>query len=187
MIDESLAEDEVLTSFLIAVNAETGAGAEKTSMYTVGERLEMARAEAQRAAETLIGMGLLEVRTLSGDIGLTEEGVAACVALGGGTGGDAPPAGLSGGPIMTDSDRAAAEAMAGQLKFLAGDKSWAFDALTDLMADLKTIDAQLMSSRPKTAIVKECFRSMQELLRDGGHRDVAEAVGRLVGEVTTGE
>ncbi|MFH1983157.1 MAG: hypothetical protein ABIL58_15040 [Pseudomonadota bacterium] len=184
MVEDILAADEPLKSFLAAVYAQTDAvGAAQASMYAVGESLGMARPDAQRAAEDLIGMGLVEVRTLSGGIGLSGEGLAACLQMAGpGTGAAHAGAGLGSGPIVSDTDRTAIERILGQLKYLAGDKSWVFDALTDLMADLKTIDAQLMSSRPKTAIIRECLRSVQGLLDSAGHKDVAGDVGRLLGD-----
>ena len=184
MVEDILAADSSLKSFLSAVHAQTEAvGASQASMYTVGESLGMARPEAQRAAEDLIGLGLVEVRTLSGGIGLSVEGLAACLQMtGAGTGADDERAGLGSGPIVSDADRSVLEVLLGQLKFMAGDKSWAFDALTDLMADLKTIDAQLLSSRPKTAIVNECLRSVQGLLDAAGHKEVAGDVGRLLGD-----
>jgi len=184
MVDDILAADDVLRSFLTTVQAQTAAaGSTQISMYAAGESLGMPRDEAQRAAETLIGMGLVEVRTLAGEIGLSDEGAAACQRLGSQeTAGGTADGLLGAGPVMDDADRQLTEALTGQLKYLAGDKSWAFDALTDLMADLKTIDAQLMSSRPKTAIVRECFRSVQGLLNGAGHKEVAAAVGRLLGD-----
>lgn len=182
MVDDIIGADETLRAFIMALHAQTAAGGpQQASMYTVGESLGMDRQEAQRAGEALIGMGLVEVRTLSGDIGLSDEGAALCESQ---TDSDLGPGntakGLGDAPIMTDADRSVTEIMVGQLKYLAGDKSWAFDVLTDLMADLKTIDAQLLSSRPKTAIIKECFRSVQSLLTDAGHADVAEEIRRIL-------
>jgi len=35
-----------------------------------------------------------------------------------------------------------------------------YDTLEELLADLKRIDVQLTSSRPKTKILRECFQSI---------------------------
>ncbi len=182
MADDIIGADETLRAFISALRAQMDAGGpQQASMFAVGESLGMDRPAAQRAAEALIGMGLVEVRTLAGDIGLSDEGTALCDTLTGPGAGDAPN-GLGGGPFMTDADRRVTETIAGQVKHLAGDKSWAFDVLTDLMADLKTIDAQLLSSRPKTAIIKECFRSIHALLADAGLSEVADSVAGVLGE-----
>jgi len=37
--------------------------------------------------------------------------------------------------------------------------------LEELLADLKTIDVQLTSSRPKTKIIRECFQSIIDVLQ----------------------
>lgn len=184
MVDDILASEAPLRAFLTAVHAHTeAAGASQTSMYAVGEALGMARQEAQRAAEHLIGLGLVEVRTLSGGIGLSDEGVAACLQIvGPEAGGHDAAACLGTGAILSEADRSLTDDMLTRLKYLAGDKSWAFEALTDLLADLRTIDAQLMSSRPKTAIITECFRSVQAILAGAGYKDVAQEVGCLLGE-----
>jgi hypothetical protein len=184
MVDDIIGADEALKAFINALRAQTDAGGpQQASMYAVGESLGMDRQEAQRAAEALIGMGLVEVRTLAGDIGLSDDGAALCDALAGpGAGADTDADSLGNGPIMTDADRRVTETIVGQVKYLAGDKSWVFDTLNDLMADLKTIDAQLLSSRPKTAIIKECFRSIRQLLADAGYPEVAGAVDGLLGE-----
>ena len=50
------------------------------------------------------------------------------------------------------------------------------------MADLKTIDAQLGSSQPKTAILRECLRSIKEVLEAQTDRESLLKVKELLGE-----
>jgi hypothetical protein len=50
------------------------------------------------------------------------------------------------------------------------------------MADLKTIDAQLSSPNPKTAIIRECFRSIVGLLQSMDNDDTLKSVKTLLGE-----
>jgi len=40
-----------------------------------------------------------------------------------------------------------------------------YDTLEELLADLKRIDVQLTSSRPKTKILRECFQSIIDVLQ----------------------
>ncbi len=50
------------------------------------------------------------------------------------------------------------------------------------MADLKTIDVQLGSSRPKTAIIRECLRSIKETLEGLANGGSLVKVRGLLGE-----
>ena len=50
------------------------------------------------------------------------------------------------------------------------------------MADLKTIDAQLGSSRPKTGIIRECLRSIKAVLEGIGNGDSLVKIRALLGE-----
>jgi hypothetical protein len=57
-----------------------------------------------------------------------------------------------------------------------------FDSLAELVADLKTIADQLGSPRPKTAVVRECLRSLEGVLkRYAGNRSLVD-VRALIGD-----
>jgi hypothetical protein len=49
------------------------------------------------------------------------------------------------------------------------------------MADLKTIDAQLGSSRPKTAIIRECLRSVLAVGKNTGDNKISDRIRTLIG------
>jgi hypothetical protein len=51
-----------------------------------------------------------------------------------------------------------------------------------MMADLRTIDAQLSSSRPKTAIIRECLRSLKETLEGLADHESLMKVRGLLGD-----
>jgi hypothetical protein len=57
-----------------------------------------------------------------------------------------------------------------------------FDQLNELVADIKTIETQLTSTRPKTAIVRECFRSLKDLLARTSATDTTAQVVALLQE-----
>ena len=172
--------------FLTELYTQTDGNASiQVSMFDIGEHMGLDRDRASRTAESLIGSGFVTVKTLSGGIGITDDGVAEALRLGCGTGAPAGdgPAGIGDGPLLGETVCRRIEQIVAVLKTQAGERSWCFESLTELMADLKTIDAQMISPRPKTAIVRECFRSIQSILKStGGADDIAVRVDRLLGE-----
>ena len=76
----------------------------------------------------------------------------------------------------------AVQRTADALKAQTGNLGLDFDGLSELMADFKTIDAQLGSSRPKTAILRECLRSIKEILEAQTDHESLLKVKELLGE-----
>jgi len=67
--------DDIAMSFLTAVQeAAQGSPDGQVSMWRVGERLGLERSLVQDLAMDLAGLGLLEVKSLSGKVTLTEAG-----------------------------------------------------------------------------------------------------------------
>jgi hypothetical protein len=176
--------DESGQQYLIQLFEQTGGDTTaQVSMYDVGEAMGMDHDTSARVAESLIGLQLAEIRTLSGGIGISAEGAAEVNTLmgGGAPSGDSPGR-LNDDPIMDEQNCRAVEHAAGALKNRTGSLGLDFDGLTELMADLKTIDAQLGSSRPKSAIVRECLRSIKGVLEGVGNSDSLTKVKALLGE-----
>jgi len=172
--------------FLVALFESTGGdpGAQ-VSMYEVGAGIGLEHTEAGRMAEELMGFGLVEVRTLSGGIGISGEGIESVKRLGGASGtgdGDGDGYRLGGEMIIPETGIQEVEQLTIRLKSCAGGLGLAFAPLAELVADLRTIDAQLASARPKTSIVRECFRSIADVLQDTGSLDELANVRRIVGE-----
>ena len=176
--------DESGQQYLIHLFEQTnGDAAAQVSMYDVGEGLGMDRDTSARVAETLIGLQLVEIRTLSGGIGISSEGAAEVKGLmGGATPMGESAAKLSDQPIMDAQSCQAVQRAADALKAQTGNLGFDFDRLSELMADLKTIDAQLGSSRPKTAIMRECLRSIKEILEAQTDHESLLEVKELLGE-----
>jgi hypothetical protein len=176
--------DETGQQFLIQLFEQTsGDPSAQVSMYDVGQGLGLDRDTSSRVAETLIGLQLVEIRTLSGGIGISTDGVNEVKRLTGG----APLAGgspgkLSDQPVMDPISCQGVEQAAAELKSQAGNLGLNFDSLSELMADLKTIDAQLGSPRPKTAIIRECLRSIKETLEGLADGESLVKVKGLLGE-----
>ena len=158
--------DENGKQFLIQLFEQTNGDASvQVSMYDIGEQLGMDRDAASKIAQDLIGEQLVEIRTLSGGIGISEDGSTLVQKL---IGPIAPsvdnPSKLGDDLVLNSAGRQAITQISADLKNQAGALGLKFDSLTELTADLQTIDAQMASSRPKTAIFKECLRSIKTAL-----------------------
>jgi hypothetical protein len=176
--------DEIDQQFLIQLFEETGGDpSAQVSMYDIGEGFGLDRDTSSRVAETLIGLQLVEIRTLSGGIGISTEGASEVSRLTGGVSpADSAPGKLTDQPVMDPISCRGVEQAAGELKSQAGNLGLDFDGLSELMADLKTIDEQLRSSRPKTAIIRECLCSLKEVLEGVGNSDSLAKVRALLGK-----
>jgi hypothetical protein len=67
-----------------------------------------------------------------------------------------------------------------ELKNQTGSFGLDFDTLGELMADIKTMEAQLDSSRPKTAIIRACLGSVLDLLEKANDSRMAGRIRKLV-------
>jgi hypothetical protein len=176
--------DEAGQQFLIQLFEQTsGDSSAQVSMYDVGGGLGLDRDASSRVAETLIGLQLAEIRTLSGGIGISTEGANEVKRLTGGVSPtDGSPGKLTEQPIMDPASCQGVEQAAGELKSQAGNLGLDYDGLSELMADLKTIDAQLASSRPKTAIIRECLCSIKEVLEGAAKAEILIKIRALLDE-----
>jgi hypothetical protein len=169
--------DENGRTFLLSVYRQTkGDPASQVSMYDIGSELGIDRTAASRLAEDLMGWMMLEIRTLSGGIGITPSAVEEIEASG--FGGSKPRAQtlcLGADPVVSNEVRQAVERVTDALKQQAGSIGLPFEAL-------KTVDAQFESSRPKTAIVRACFQSLKTTFSHAGAQDCAGLVAGLLGE-----
>jgi hypothetical protein len=168
--------DEPARQFLTQLFEQTGGKTSaQVSMYAIGAKLGWEREAASQAAQELMAAGLVEIRTLSGGIGLSAAGAEALCA---GFASGSPAPGLP--RIGTGSilDPAAGQAVAqvcDGIKAQAGSLGLDYDTLAELVADLKTVTDQLGSPRPKTAVVRESLRSIEGVLkRFAGNAQLAD-------------
>jgi hypothetical protein len=176
--------DEIGRQFLFQLFQQTnGDPAVQVSMYDIGEDLGLDRDAASRVAEELIALQLVEIKTLSGGIGISNSGVEEVQHLfGDRTVADDQVVRLGDTPILDQVQCQVIEQIMGDLKGHAGNFGLDFDSLSELMADVKTIDAQLGSSRPKSAIIGECLRSLKAVLEKIGERESLPKIIGLMGE-----
>ena len=182
MTDSEL--DDLSQQFLVTLFEQTkGDVAIQVSMYDIGELLGMERETASAVAQELMGRQLAEIRTLSGGIGISADGSARIQALMGPMASDnSGPANLGDAPVLASGGQQTAGQVVSELKNQAGSLGLDFDTLGELMADLKTMEAQLDSSRPKTAIIRECLRSVLGVVEKTQSRPIIDRLRKLVAE-----
>ena len=130
--------------------------------------------------ETNVSGNKVRVDIIDNGIGISENAVRQIESSGLAGSGDSDPLASFGKDTVIDADaRQAVEQIIAAAKDRVGTLGLAFDLLSEVMADLKSIDAQLESPRPKTAIVRECFRSLTAALEPD---EIAGRIGRLLKE-----
>ncbi len=174
--------DERSWPFLTELYEQTKADTSvQVSMYDIGMALGLDRDEAKRVAEELIGWELVEIRTLSGGIGISENGIAEIQRMVvDPTASQDSEFKLGDAQIIDEATRQSVEQITLDLKNRAGSLGLEFENLAEYVADLKTIDAQLDSPRPKTAILRECFRSIKDVAERAGANDSVAQIKALI-------
>jgi hypothetical protein len=154
--------DDLSQRFLITLFEQTNGDASvQVSMYDVGEVLGLDRDTASAVAQELMGRQLAEIRTLSGGIGMSANGTAMIQdIMEPMASASSESANLGDGPVLTSGGQQSVDEIVTELKNQAGSLGLDFDSLGELMADLKSIEAQLDSPRPKTEITRACLRSI---------------------------
>jgi len=173
---------EKVQRFLVELYLRTqGDSSIKVSMYDIGEVLGLDRSASFQTAEELLVTGLAELKTLSGGIGITPDGVAEARQLGVVGEGNTGPS-LGNALVLDETGRQAVEQISTRLKSQMGEKGLDFDQLAEMLADLKSVDTQLSSPKPKTAIIRECFQSIKGVLQKSGDADSLALVKILLGD-----
>ena len=158
-----------------------GDTAAQVSMYEVGAALGLNKGEAGSLAESLIVDGLVELKTLAGGIGITNEGLTS-LGLAASAG---PVAGatfsLSHGPVATEQDRQTIAELVRRIKDSLSGKSLAYAQLEEIVIDLKTVELHLLSPKPKLAVLRELFRSLHDALATAGIKETAAVLKAVFG------
>lgn len=171
-------------NFLLALfDCVNGNPTARVSMYEIGEKIGLDRELAAKTSEMLIGSDLVEIKTLSGGIGITRHGVEEIQrsrrTSAGEKNGDIA---LSDSPVLGPSEIQAVEAMIQQVKNSITEWALSFDELSGLIADIKTIEIQLTSTAPKTAIIRECFRSVRQWIDKRDKTPITRRIQTLLGQ-----
>lgn len=175
--------DQYLPFFRSLFSKTSGHIQKQVSMHEIGNETGLDKTASKSVSEELMRLGLIDIRTLSGGIGLTEEGLIEARSLFADIAGTSSAiTKLGKDPIIGEKIALAVADTINHLKILAGKLGLAYNDLTELVSDIQTIDAQMRSSRPKTAIVRECFRSIQTSLGRTDETDMQNRIKSFLAE-----
>jgi hypothetical protein len=153
------------------------------SMYQVGNDLGLDREAASKTAELLMGNNFVEIKTLSGGIGITADAVSAMKEIEETEGSGQPgiPA-LTKALLIDSASRTSIETVLTHIKYHIQEAGLDFDGITGVVIDVKTIETQLTSPAPKTAIIRECFFSLKSWLENTSHTLLKEHIRSILGK-----
>ncbi len=154
----------------------------EVSMYDIGDALGLDRSESGALAEDLIIDGLAELKNLAGGISITAEGLQT---LDISTAEKSRGAGLIelGHKEIVEPDVAqAVEEMVDEVRTAVSSVIKEYGAVEEIVIDIKTLDIQLRSPRPKTSIIREILSSLASVLaRQEGSEKLAATIRRMIG------
>lgn len=166
-------------SYLEKLYRTTGGDpAVQASMHDVGAAIGLDREAAGKLAEELIAQGYVEIKTLSGGVGITQLGIDSAKADAGTT--DSADWHLGGTTILDEKDRTAVEAVLEAIKNAVGKNNVPYPQMETVVIDIKTIEIQMLSPQPKTAVVREVLLSLQQSLSALNIADQASAIEKML-------
>jgi hypothetical protein len=166
-----------LTELCKKTQGDTGA---QVSMFEVGEVLGLEKTEAGMMAEELIVEGLAELRSLSGGISITTQGLELIQGTAGGPALKGSGLQLGSEPVLGEQGRQAVEILIQDIRGALVSGKMTLGQLEEIVIDIKTIEIQMLSPRPKTDVIRAVCRSLQEGLADSGFGKLAAEVDTLI-------
>jgi hypothetical protein len=151
----------------------------QVSMFDIGTVMGLEKDAARKIAEDLIAEGLAEIKTLSGGIGITLQGIETAQSLGGVSSGTGLTLGTA--PVLEQQGRRSVDSMLTAVKNHLAKTPTGYDRLEEMVIDIKTIEVQLLSPRPKTAIIRSVLNSLREGLRAQGASSLAVDLDQMIG------
>lgn len=151
----------------------------QTSMTDVGNALGLDKAAAGALAEALFIQEFAELKTLSGGIGITRKGLDLLqVKLPPKAG--APFDGLGTGPVLESQGQASVERIVHEIKTGLYQASPAYEQVEEMMMDIKTIETQMLSPRPKVGIIREGLQSLNGCIKKTGPKALTRQLENLI-------
>jgi hypothetical protein len=146
-------------------NRAEGDFEKEVSMYDMGTDLGLEKDDAAQLAQDLFIQGLAEMKTLSGGMGITRKGLESLgIEITSKNG--APHFRLGTKPVLDDPDKQAVNELLNKVRSGLDSKALPFVLMEEIVIDLKTIEIQMLSPNPKTQIIRETFKSINQNLED---------------------
>lgn len=176
-------ENVQLRSFLEQLYQLTGGDTgTEVSMYEVGAALGLDRPEAGSVAEDLIIDGFSELKNLAGGISITAQGLQELDVAAEENSRESGFVALGNKEVVEPDVAQAVEAAVTEIKIAVSSAGMEYGAIEEIVIDIKTIETQLKSPRPKTKIIRQVLSSLLSAL-DGAQSNakLAETIRRLIG------
>ncbi|MBW2658068.1 MAG: hypothetical protein JRC87_00490 [Deltaproteobacteria bacterium] len=154
-------------TYLAELYRETNGNTDATvSMLDIGTAVGFEEGEARNTAENLMILGLVELKTLSGGIGITGEGLKELGITPEPAANSVSDENLQLGRevVLDDAGKLLVESLITELKSAITREKADYQLLEESIIDLKTIEVQLLSPSPKVAIVREILRSLHAVI-----------------------
>jgi len=168
-------------SFILELHNIVGDNVDaQVSMYEVGASLGMEKGATTAMSQDLMIEELVELKTLAGGIGITTKGLQLLRKQGliAGSAGEQLVR-LGKGPFLDKEDREQLEKLMAEIKAGIFSTPTSYPQIEELVIDLKTLETQLLSPRPKTAVVRAVLGALPASLSAGGAKEIAEKIRKF--------
>ncbi len=151
----------------------------QVSMHSVGANIGMDKAEATALAEELMINELVELKTLAGEIGITPAGFEVLQEHGLVVEKSVKNYKLSGEPVLTDGDQKVVLDILSMVQLALAHGTSEYEQLEEAVIDIKTVEVQLLSPQPKTAIVLAVFSSLKKSFEKANQEKIFNAFNTI--------
>ena len=174
------ARAEHINDFLHELYRQTAGEIEnQASMHEVGALIGLEKTAAAALAEELMVNDLVELKTLAGEIGITQAGLDLLAQSGRIQQSQGQVQRLSGEEVPTDEDRTIIQNIVVDIQQVVATSKLDYPRLEEMIVDLKTIEVQLLSVRPKTTIIRAVLNSLASSLETMHQSEVLAKYGDI--------
>lgn len=153
----------------------------EVSMYDVGAALGLEKSDAGTIAEDLMVEGWVELKTLAGGISITSEGLNALNVEDPSSGRNSSIIRLDSDLVLGDQSRSAVAVIVEEIKNELTGSSAGYLQLEEIIIDIKTIEIQMLSPKPKTSVIREVLRSLETSLLAIGSEEISRDIHAMIG------
>lgn len=154
----------------------------EVSMYDIGSALGLEKNESGAIAEDLLVEGYAELKNLAGGISITSAGLQALNIKIPIAGADSGGVQLGNTVILDGQIIEVVVQLLVEIKSSISERNSTYANLEEVVIDIKTMEVQLLSPKPKTAVIREVLRSLSSspALQDNG--DITTKIRTMTGE-----